>query len=290
MKTTPLFVLAFGSLALPAMGQTDAFRGTHIGFETATGSAGEKLQLRTGYGTSGAPESEQWAYQFGSGPFGAMELQTRSARFAVDPNAPFAMARYNLLYGAPATWDDATPSPVAGWYAQSSLAANPVTHRQTFNPTGGDFFVSGGKIVGGDYAWEIESVTPVYGSAPASFAIGLMDAAGITIDSQRKLLAGEATSDPTPRFLDTFGVFDASQAGGGAMADRLVNVGYGNHFHGWGFFVSQQGVYDVTMRLHDLNGRYLASDAFVFRVSSVPAPGAAFGIVAAGLAALRRRR
>jgi hypothetical protein len=49
------FITASAGLAAA---QATPFRGTHIGFDTATGAAGEQLLLKTGYGTSGAPESD----------------------------------------------------------------------------------------------------------------------------------------------------------------------------------------------------------------------------------------
>jgi len=268
-----------------AFGQATPFRGTHIGFDTVSGTPGQQLLLKTGYGTSGAPESEQWAFRFSNGELGG-QLQTRTQRHAVDPNAPFDIARYNLLYAAPATMiagEGGGPSPVAGWYAQSSIAANPVTHRQTFNATGADAFVAAGRLTGGSFAWEIVGVTPLNGSPSASFALGLMDTAGAATDAARKLKTIELG-------FDAFGIYDSGQPGGGPLADRSINLGFGNHFHGWGFFVSQQGVYEVSMRAHDLNGIYASSEAFTFQVTSVPAPGAAglLGLAALGFA--RRRR
>ena len=268
-----------------AFAQATAFRGTHIGFDTAGGIAGQQLLLKTGYGTSGAPESEQWAFRFQNGDFGG-QLQTRTARYAADPSAPFDIARYNLLYAAPGTMiaaEGGGPSPVAGWFAQSSLTANLVTDRQTFNPTGADSFVAAGRLTGGSFAWEILSVTPLGGSPSASFAIGLMETTGITTDAQRRLQTLELG-------LDAFGLYDPAQSGGGSLADRSLSLGYGNHFHGWGFFVSQRGEYEVAMRVRDVNGIYATSEAFTFQVNSVPAPGATALAALGGLALGHRRR
>jgi hypothetical protein len=283
-------VAAVMTVAGSALGAATAFRGTHIGFDTATGTAGEQLQLRTGYGTSGAPESEQWAYRFAS-VSGQTQLQTRSARYATDPNAPFEQASYNLRHAAPTNYRAAEGggvSPVAGWYANSSMAADPVTERQTFNATGADSFISLGRLNGGSFAWEIISVTALNGSSPASFAIGMVtNPAGNTNNALRQFRGVNTVSSVN---YDVFGVYDANQAGGGSLADRSITLGYGNHFHGWGFFISQRGEYEIKMRVYDLNGVYTASDSFSFLVNSIPSPSGLAMLGLGGLVASRRRR
>ncbi len=276
------FITASAGLAAA---QATPFRGTHIGFDTATGAAGEQLLLKTGYGTSGAPESESWAFRFENAELGG-QLQTRSARHAVDPNAPFDIARYNLLYAAPATRAAAEgggTSPVAGWFAQSSITSNPVTERQTFNPTGADAFVSAGRLDGGSFAYEIMDIDTISGSPLAKFAIGLMETSGITTDADRRLLT-------TSSGFDAFGIINPSIAGGGTLENRSIFLGWGNHFHGWGFFVSHKGVYEITMRAYDVNGIYAASEPFTFQINSLPTPGALATLALAGLAGARRRR
>lgn len=288
-------VLAVAGAASSASAATDAFRGIHVGFDTAAGVAGSPLLLRTGYGTSGAPESEQWAFRFGSTPGGQTQLQTRTARYSVDPNAPWDQARYTLLGDAPLTRAAAEgggASPVAGWFANTSLTSAPVTHRQTVNHTGADAFIAAGRLAGGDFAWEIVGVTPLNGSPSASFAMGRLGVSnGSVADSARGLAMTAAVNDPTARTLDIFGIYDASLAGGGALADRSVFIGSGNHLHGWGFFVSAAGEYEVAMRVYDVNGVYLPSETYTFQVNSIPGPGAA---AVAGLGAImiggRRRR
>lgn len=286
--TKTLITVVLIASAGSTLGQATPFRGTHVGFTTLSGAAGEQLDLRTGYGTSGAPESEQWAFRFETVAPGIRELQTRTQRHAVDPNAPFEIAQYNLWHSAPTTYIPAEGggvSPVSGWYAQSSMAAlHDVTERQTFNPTGGDAFLATGNIDGGSYAYEILDVSPLGGSPEASFALGLMvNPAGNTDNALRQLKTTESG-------FDAFGVFDHTQASGGAIGDRSFFLGTGNHFHGWGFFVSAQGLYEVSMRAYDVNGRYTDSDVFTFRVNSVPTPASAALMGLAGLASVRRRR
>ena len=268
-----------------ATAQATPFRGTHVGFDTASGQAGQQLQLRTGYGTSGAPESEAWAYRVQNGIMGG-QLQTRTERYASNPNAGWDIARYQLFSAAPATnslTNGGGTSAVAGWYAQSSLAANPVTTRQSANFTGGDAFVATGALVGGNFAWEIMSVTALDGSAPASFGIGMMETTGITTDADRRLLS-------TNLGFDVFGMYDHTQASGGSLADRSLFLGNGNHFHGWGFFLSGLGTYEISMRAYDLNGVYTVSEALTFQVTSVPAPGAVALLALSGLVGRRRTR
>lgn len=293
MKTACMIVSGFVLVTgAPANAQATAFRGTHVGFTTTSGQPGQQLDLRTGYGTSGAPESEQWAYRFAGSGAGARELQTRTARYASDPDAPFAQVSFLLQDPAPRNWrpeeNGGGVSPVSGWYAQSSLTTNPASRRQTFNPTGGDAFVAAGTLTGGSFAYEIVSVTPLGGSPGAGFAIGLLvNPAGNTDDSLRTLQGTYAVGADT---FDVLGVFDPALAGGGALSDRSVFLGNGNHFHGWGFFVSQRGEYEVGVRVYDTTGTYAASDVFTFRVNSVPTPGAMALLGMGGLVAARRRR
>jgi MYXO-CTERM domain-containing protein len=273
------------SLVSAASAQTTAFRSTHIGVDTATGAAGEQLLLKTGYGTSGAPESEAWSYRFENGNLGG-QLQTRTQRYAANSSASFAQVSYNLKFDAPATLRAAEgggASPVAGWRAFSSLAAQPSTEKASFNPTSGDAFVAAGRLTGGDFAYEILSVTPLAGSPAASFAIGLMERSGITTDSQRRLQTVNLG-------YDVFGVYNAAQGGGGSLSDRSIFLGNGNHFHGWGFFISDFGQYEVAMRLYDTTGKFAASEAFTFQINSVPSTGGLAALALAGLTSARRRR
>lgn len=280
-------------MSASAMGATDAFRGVHVGFDTAAGLSGSQLLLRTGYGTTPNPgESENWAFRFTT-LSGQTRLETRTARYADDPNASWDHARYNLRFAAPATnaaGEGGGASAVAGWYAQSSLVANPVTDRQVVNNTGADAFVAAGRLVGGDFAWEILSVTPLNGSVPAKFAMGLMEATSIVTDADRRLVTTYSVSDPNPRVLDVFGVFDPALAGGGTLADRSSQLGYGNHLHGWGWFISARGEYEVALRVYDRNGVYTPSESYTFLVNSVPAPGCGALLAIWGLVGLRRRR
>lgn len=277
--TSVLFIVSIASA------QATAFRGTHVGFNTISGQAGQQLQLQTGYGTTGAPESEQWAWRFQNGTAGG-QLQTRTQRYADNPNASWDIASFNLFSDAPTTNSllvGGGASAVAGWRATSSMTANPVTTRQTANFTGADAFVATGTLTGGSFAWEIMSVTALNGSSPASFAIGMVESTGTEPDANRRLLTQDAG-------FDVFGVYDASQSGGGSLADRSIFLGYGNHFHGWGYFINGLGTYEVTMRVYDVNNVYAASEALTFQVTSVPAPGAAALLALGGLAPKRRRR
>ncbi|MBS0190713.1 MAG: PEP-CTERM sorting domain-containing protein [Phycisphaerales bacterium] len=292
LKMNHLFGLASCAAAFVAssFGAATAFRSVHVGFDTATGSPGDQILLRTGYGTSGAPESEQWSYRFAT-VNGQTQFQTRSARYAADPNAPFDQVSFNLLHAAPSNYRPAEGggvSPVAGWYAQSSMAAlHPSTERAGFNPTGADAFVAAGRLTGGSFAYEIVSVTALHGSPLASFAMGQMiNPAGNTNNALRQL---QTTTTVGPTVFDTFGVYDAAQSGGGSLADRSLYLGYGNHFEGWGLFVSARGEYEIKMRVYDVNGVYAASDTFSFLVNSIPSPSA-LALLGLGTAVAARRR
>jgi hypothetical protein len=279
--------LVVSSISTIALGQATAFRGTHVGFNTATGAAGEQLELVTGYGTGGAPESEQWAFRFAT-VGGQKQLQTRTARHAVDPNAPFAQASYNLKAAAPSTNVGGGTSAVAGWYANSSMAADPVTDRQTANLTSADAFVAQGKLTGGSFAWEITSVTAKNGAPNASFAIGMVtNPSGNANNALRQLKSVNTVGGIN---YDVFGMYDATQSGGGSLADRSIFLGNGNHFHGWAWFVSAQGEYEISMRVYDVNNKFAASESFTFLVNSIPGPSSLALIGLAGAVSARRRR
>ncbi len=282
--------IVISSVSTITLGQATAFRGTHVGFNTATGAAGEQLELITGYGTSGAPESEQWAYRFAN-VGGQKQLQTRTARYTTDPNAPFAQASFNLKSAAPTTYvagEGGGASPVAGWYATGGMASDPIENRQSANLTGADAFVALGKLGGGSFAWEILSVTAKNGAPAASFAISMVtNPSGNTNNALRQL---EAVNTVGGVDYDVFGVYDAAQSGGGSLADRSIFLGNGNHFHGWAWFVSAQGEYEISMRVYDVNNKFAASDSFTFLVNSIPAPSSLALIGLAGAVSARRRR
>lgn len=293
-RSTLIFGVFPFIFAATAFGQATAFRGTHVGFTTALGQAGQRLDLRTGYGTSGAPESEQWSYRFQTVATGVRQLQTRTDRYANNPNPDFAQVSFNLWDDAPTRYvgsEGGGASPVAGWYAQSTMpasASNPATRRSTFNPTGGDNFIATGNLIGGSFAYEILSVTPLQNSPIASFAFGqLVNPAGNTSNALRQLRTSTLVGST---IFDTFGIYDSTLAGGGTQTDRSIFLGNGNHFEGWGFFVSAQGRYEVAVRVYDVNNVYAASDVFTFQVNSIPTPSAAGMLGLAGLAAFRRRR
>ncbi len=303
MKLVSKIVSTFAVLAMPAaaLAQADAFRNAHVGFTTVSGSAGDQLLLRTGYGTSPgtgalAPqETEQYAYQFGLGVGGRTELQTRARYSASDPNPPFSEARFNLFYPAPANYNPAGgsgPSPVAGWYTLSGFSTAPVTQRSTMNWTGGDSFINGPAnnptpLIGGDFAYEITSVVALNNSPIAKFALGRVDTpAGITTDDQRLLNPGNTIGSV---FYDQFGLYDMNQPAGGSLADRSIFLGYGQHVEGWRMFISTQGLYEVTMRVYDTTGKYTSSVEYSYLVNSVPAPSS-LALLALGATALRRRR
>lgn len=115
----------------------------------------------------------------------------------------------------------------------------------------------------------------------------LTNPAGNTDNALRQLQGVNTVSSVN---YDVFGVYDADQAGGGSLADRSVELGYGNHFHGWGFFISQRGEYEVKMRVYDANGIYGTSESFSFLVNSIPSPASVGLLAFASVLGTRRRR
>jgi hypothetical protein len=107
---------------------------------------------------------------------------------------------------------------LAGWFAGDELILT------------SDYFFSSGRLAGGDFAFEIQSVVTLAGQ-PAKLSWGLFD---------------ENTLEFTP----------TCSSEGVTRADRSFVVGAGEHVHAQGFAFSDQGMYDVTLVVWDRNGMY----------------------------------
>lgn len=124
-------------------------------------------------------------------------------------------------------------SPYESWLAGDTLVLT------------SDYFAATGRLDGGNFAFEIVSVTPV----------GVRGAVVVPA-----VLWGDANH----------GVSALSSAG--TRLGRSFVVGLGGHGHGQFFGVNQPGEFDVTLVAWDINGRYSDSDPVVFRLHAAPPP------------------
>ena len=126
-----------------------------------------------------------------------------------------------------------------------------------------DFYYATGRLNGGNFQWEIASVTPLSGGA-GQLRWGAFDA-GLTA------FTASAFSESVTRLGRSF--------------DSLV----GDHNHEQAYAFTAAGTYDVTFVVWDSNGRYADSAPLTVRFDVIPAPGA-FALVGLGCIKCARRR
>lgn len=128
-----------------------------------------------------------------------------------------------------------------------------------------DFYTTiagGGENVGGDGQFEILEVIPLNGSPAAVFGIG----GGTTLT----FASNYAISDGSDQLLRSF------------------QSGSGQHVHGQRLYLSEKGIYDVTLRAWDANGIYNDSTPITLTIQ-VPEP-ASMSLLGLGSALLLARR
>lgn len=140
--------------------------------------------------------------------------------------------------------------PLNGWYAGDELLLT------------SDFYFATGRLDGGNFMWELSSVTALSGG-PGVLAWGDFEVGGF---------APSAVSSDATRLGRSF--------------DTMI----AGHDHEQGYAFSAPGLYDVTFIAWDSNGRYADSSPVTARFNVVPAPGAAAVLGLGGLLAARRRR
>lgn len=129
-----------------------------------------------------------------------------------------------------------------------------------------DFYAATGNLDGGDFYYELVSLTPVSGGSATKAIWGFADHGG-----------GHG--------FDIDGSLD-----GATRIERSFGVGVGNHPHGQVTGINGTGIYDLTIVAWDANGVYADSAPVTLRINAVPAPAAAALLGVAGLTAARRRR
>lgn len=194
----------------------------HMTVDTISGNPGDQVVIRAGY------------------------LPAESAYTIVDGR--LMLNDEIAVYDVP----DAMPQdgPLNGWYAGDELLLT------------SDFFYATGRLDGGNFMWELSSVTPVSGS-PATVVWGDFDSSG--------RLTPSADSSAAER------------------TGRSFNVAAGGHDHAQGYAISTPGVYDVTFIAWDSNGRYADSDPVTVRFNTIPEPSVGVMLTAGSLLAIRRR-
>jgi hypothetical protein len=125
-----------------------------------------------------------------------------------------------------------------------------------------DFFYATGRLNGGNFRWELASVTALSGAGTVGW--GEFDHDGV--------FSSLASSDAGTRL--------------GRSYDTLA----GYHEHEQAAYFTAPGTYDVTFVAWDSNGRYADSAPLTVRFEVVPAPGAIALLAVAGIGASRRRR
>jgi hypothetical protein len=194
----------------------------HITVDTVSGAFGDQILIRAGY------------------------LATETS---------FSVSGGRLLYnGSAATY-------VVGEQLSQPGALNGAYFSQDILLTS-DFFYATGRLNGGNFRWELASVTALSGAGTVGW--GEFDHDGV--------FSSLASSDAGTRL--------------GRSYDTLA----GYHEHEQAAYFTAPGTYDVTFVAWDSNGRYADSAPLTVRFEVVPAPGAIALLAVAGIGASRRRR
>jgi hypothetical protein len=221
-----MHIKSFGGAAMSALAvltlASAAGAHNHITVDTVSGAFGDQILIRAGY------------------------LATETS---------FSVSGGRLLYnGSVATY-------VVGEQLSQPGALNGAYFSQDILLTS-DFFYATGRLNGGNFRWELASVTALSGAGTVGW--GEFDHDGV--------FSSLASSDAGTRL--------------GRSYDTLA----GYHEHEQAAYFTAPGTYDVTFVAWDSNGRYADSAPLTVRFEVVPAPGAIALLAVAGIGASRRRR
>ena len=134
-----------------------------------------------------------------------------------------------LLNGLPACYSVSEPfasGPIGGWFGGDEVLLT------------SDYFFFTGRLNGGDFAWEIASVTPV-SAGTTRVDWGVFDELGD--------FSVMARSDGASRF------------------DRSFSTPPGDHNHDQAYGFESAGLYDVTFIAWDVSGKFVDSDPITVR-------------------------
>lgn len=221
-----MHIKSFGGAAMSALAvltlASAAGAHNHITVDTVSGAFGDQILIRAGY------------------------LATETS---------FSVSGGRLMYnGSVATY-------VVGEQLSQPGALNGAYFSQDILLTS-DFFYATGRLNGGNFRWELASVTALSGAGTVGW--GEFDHDGV--------FSSLASSDAGTRL--------------GRSYDTLA----GYHEHEQAAYFTAPGTYDVTFVAWDSNGRYADSAPLTVRFEVVPAPGAIALLAVAGIGASRRRR
>jgi hypothetical protein len=221
-----MHIKSFGGAAMSALAvltlASAAGAHNHVTVDTVSGAFGDQILIRAGY------------------------LATETS---------FSVSGGRLMYnGSVATY-------VVGEQLSQPGALNGAYFSQDILLTS-DFFYATGRLNGGNFRWELASVTALSGAGTVGW--GEFDHDGV--------FSSLASSDAGTRL--------------GRSYDTLA----GYHEHEQAAYFTAPGTYDVTFVAWDSNGRYADSAPLTVRFEVVPAPGAIALLAVAGIGASRRRR
>ena len=221
-----MHIKSFGGAAMSALAvltlASAAGAHNHLTVDTVSGAFGDRILIRAGY------------------------LATETS---------FSVSGGRLLYnGSVATY-------VVGEQLSQPGVLNGAYFSQDILLTS-DFFYATGRLNGGNFRWELASVTALSGAGTVGW--GEFDHDGV--------FSSLASSDAGTRL--------------GRSYDTLA----GYHEHEQAAYFTAPGTYDVTFVAWDSNGRYADSAPLTVRFEVVPAPGAIALLAVAGIGASRRRR
>lgn len=200
-----------------------ALADNHMGVDTAAGAPGNQVLIRAGYYPA------ETSYTISGG------------RLRLDGD----IAVYDVV-------DQLSQAgPYSGWYAGQELLLT------------SDFYASTGHLNGGNFMWELASITPLSGG-PGIGSWGDFDALG----------------EFTPSALTS----------AGTRIGRSFDTATNQHDEDQAYAFSAPGLYDLTFIAWDSNGVYTDSASVTVRFNVVPAPGAAVALGLGALVASRRRR
>lgn len=206
-----------------------AFGDNHLGIDTVSGNVGDKILIKAGY-------------------------YSNESQFTIN-------AGRLLESGSIAVYDISTPltgsGAYRGWYSEDALTL------------ASDFFFVTGRLNGGDFKFELASVTPLNGGSAI-------------------LAWGDYSEDGLGNPVEPFSPLALSNAA--TRLGRSFDVGVNEHDDDQGLAFSAPGLYDVTFIGWDSNGKYADSTPVTTRFNVIPAPSAAMALGIGTIAAFRRRR
>jgi hypothetical protein len=186
---------------LTALAGSAAFAHFHVTVDTTSGSQGDPITIRAGY----YPDD---------------------AAYSIDPTGRLLESGSPAVVRPDSRYD-------SGPFAGSWLTDSPVLTS--------DYYSQTGRLDGGDFYYEVASVTPL-NAPPAHVQWG--------------------------DFNDDGDFIPTADSAGATRVARSFHVGVGSHDHEQAYTLSSSGIYDITLIAWDANARYADSQPITFRVNT----------------------